>query len=83
MKILGFVDGKSSNDIINIATMSDEVVASYGPAQSLSRCNCVCPLEVMSVSWFVCQFVCYFQTTKIALFEGHSSIVVLIVVCHF
>ena len=33
---MDFVDGKSSNDLINNATMSDdEVVASYGPPRSL------------------------------------------------
>ena len=35
-KIVDFEDKKSSNDIINNATMSDdEVVASYGPPRSL------------------------------------------------
>ena len=36
MKIVDFEDKKSSNDLINNATMSDdEVVASYGPPRSL------------------------------------------------
>ena len=36
-KIVDFVDGKSSNEIINNATMSDgKVVASYGSPRSLS-----------------------------------------------
>ena len=37
-KIVDFEDRKSSNDIINNATMSDdEVVASYGPPRSLFK----------------------------------------------
>ena len=32
---MDFDDGKSSDDIINNATMSDEAVASYGPPRSL------------------------------------------------
>ena len=35
-KIVDFEDGKSSNDVINNATMNDdEVVASFGPPRSL------------------------------------------------
>ena len=53
-KIMDFDDGKSSDDIINNATMSDdEVVASYGPPRSLFYiCVCVC------VCVFVCMCMC-------------------------